>query len=95
MDFQMIPVAERVEVEGHSDLEAVGDFSGRVIAIAFRGGDPVAEPLSAGADADAAGNDSPVEGLGGFGSTHFLVCDKEHPSPFWVSKDDIQKTSIR
>jgi hypothetical protein len=91
MDFQMIPVSERVEVEGHSDLEAVGDFSGRVIAIAFRGGDPVAEPLGAG---DAA-HDAPTEGLGGFGSTHFLVCDKNHPSPFWVSKDDVQKTSIR
>jgi hypothetical protein len=94
MDFQMIPVSERVEVEGHSDLEAVGDFAGRIIAIAFRGGDPVAEPLGGGTLPEAA-SDGPPEGLGGFGTTHFLVCDKDHPSPFWVSKDDIQKTSIR
>lgn len=93
MDFQMIAVSERVEVEGHSDLEAVGDFSGRVIAVAFRGSDPVAEPLS-GSDPGVDDHASP-EGLGGFGTTHFLVCDKNHPAPFWVAKDDVEKTSIR
>ena len=46
MDFQMIPVTERLEVEGHSDHEAVGDFSGRVLAVAFQGGDPIGDPVA-------------------------------------------------
>src|SRR3712207_7269968 len=30
MEFQMIPVSERIEVKGRSDREAVGEFEGRV-----------------------------------------------------------------
>ncbi len=95
MDFQMIPVTERIDVEGHSDQEAVGDFAGRVIAVAFQGGDPVGEPVAEMASGGAhSGTTSAPEGLGGWGTTYFLVADGEHPSPIWVPKDDVTKTTL-
>jgi hypothetical protein len=93
MEFQMIPVSERIEVEGRSDRAAVGEFSGRVIAVGFQGGDPVGDPANevSGPDDGAA---SPPEGLGGWGTTYFLVADGHHPAPIWVPKDDVQRTKI-
>ena len=94
MDFQMIPVSERFEVEGNSDREAVGRFSGRVIAVAFQGGDPVGEPVATMAKSDGEGETSDPEGLGGWGTTYFLVADDKHPAPIWVPKDDVEKTRL-
>jgi hypothetical protein len=94
MDFQMIPVTERLEVEGRSDHEAVGEFAGRVLAVAFQGGDPIGDPVaSVTSEGDGATNSAP-EGLGGWGTTYFLVADGDHPAPIWVPKDDIEKTKL-
>ena len=93
MDFQMIPVTERIEVEGQSEHEGVGKFAGRVIAVAFQGGDPIGDPvgeLSGGEN----GSNGPPEGLGGWGTTYFLVADGDHPAPVWVPKDDVDKTTL-
>ncbi len=89
----MIPVTQRVEVEGQSDREAVGEFTGRVIAVAFRGGDPVGDPVADMAEGEGAQN-APPEGLGGFGTTYFLVAGGGHPAPFWVPKEDVQRTRV-
>ncbi len=94
MDFQMIPVSERIEVEGRSDREAVGEFSGRVIAVAFQGGDPVGDPVGEMETSDGGGETSEPEGLGGWGTTYFLVADGDHPAPIWVPKDDVEKTTL-
>ena len=94
MDFQMIPVSERFEVEGRSDRDAVGEFSGRVIAIAFQGGDPVGDPVGDMSKADGPTETSEPEGLGGWGTTYFLVADDKHPAPIWVPKDDVEKTRL-
>jgi hypothetical protein len=94
MDFQMIPVTERIEVEGHSERDAVGRFAGRVIALGFRGGDPVGDPVGEVAGDAAATADGPPEGLGGWGTTYFLVADGDHPAPVWVPKEDVEKTKL-
>ena len=95
MDFQMIPVSERVDVEGHSDHDAVGDFAGRVLAVAFRGGDPLGDPVPEINDGDGEpALSSHPEGLGGWGTTYFLVADGNHPAPVWVAKDDVEKTTV-
>ena len=95
MDFQMIPVSERIDVEGHSERDAVGDFAGRVIAVAFQGGDPLGDPVGqmSSGDGEPAERAEP-EGLGGWGTTFFLVADGNHPAPIWVSKDDVEKTTL-
>ena len=89
----MIPVSERIEVEGRSDRDAVGEFAGRVIAVGFRGGDPVGDPVGDLADGDGE-HHPPPEGLGGWGTTYFLVADGNHASPVWVPKDDVEKTKL-
>ncbi|HEX2085441.1 MAG TPA: hypothetical protein VHF89_07145 [Solirubrobacteraceae bacterium] len=94
MDFQMIPVSERLEVEGRSDREAVGEFAGRVVAVAFQGGDPIGDPVADMDDVGGEGTPSRPEGLGGWGTTYFLVVDDKHPSPIWVPKDDVEKTKL-
>ncbi|MDQ3739514.1 MAG: hypothetical protein M3389_01095 [Actinomycetota bacterium] len=94
MDFQMIPVSERIEVEGHSDRDAVGDFAGRVIAVAFQGGDPVGDPVGDLSGGEPSGTTGAPEGLGGWGTTYFLVADGDHPAPIWVPKDDVEKTKL-
>ena len=94
MDFQMIPVSERFEVEGNSDRDAVGKFSGRVIAVAFQGGDPVGDPVGDLSKEDGSTETSEPEGLGGWGTTYFLVADDSHPAPIWVPKDDVSKTRL-
>ena len=94
MDFQMIPVSERLEVEGRSEREAIGEFAGRVIAVAFRGGDPVGDPVGDLAAGEVDSTSAP-EGLGGWGTTYFLVADDDHPAPIWVPKEDVAKTRLR
>ena len=94
MDFQMIPVSERIDVEGASDHDAVGRFSGRVLAVGFRGGDPVGDPVGDLTGGDERRTDPPPEGLGGWGTTYFLVADGDHPAPVWVPKDDVEKTTL-
>ena len=94
MDFQMIPVSERIEVEGRSDREAIGEFSGRVLAVAFQGGDPVGDPVGDLSKDDGTTETSHPEGLGGWGTTYFLVADGNHPAPIWVPKDDVEKTKL-
>ncbi|HEX8123642.1 MAG TPA: hypothetical protein VF549_20495 [Solirubrobacteraceae bacterium] len=94
MDFQMISVSETIEVEGNSDRDAVGKFAGRVIAIAFQGGDPVGDPVGDLSQDTGDGVSSRPEGLGGWGTTYFLVADDDHPAPIWVPKDDVEKTKL-
>ncbi len=92
----MIPVSERIEIAGRSEREAIGEFAGRVIAVGFRGGDPVGDPvgqLAGDGDVDADGHAAP-EGLGGWGTTYFLVADGNHPAPVWVPKDDVERTKL-
>lgn len=94
MDFQMIPVSERIEVEGRSDHEAVGEFAGRVLAVAFQGGDPVGDPVGDLSSGEQHAGPKAPEGLGGWGTTYFLVADGDHPAPIWVPKDDVEKTTL-
>ena len=53
-------------------------------------GDPVA---SVAGEGDGATTPAP-EGLGGWGTTYFLVADGDHPAPIWVPKDDVEKTTV-
>ena len=39
--FTMIPLQHTLRVDGHSDAEAVGAFSGVVLAVGLRASDPV------------------------------------------------------
>ena len=88
MYFQLIPVNGSLWVEG--DNPAVGRFRGHVTAIGVRDYDPVASPR-----ADRAGNgEGHVEGLWGWGTTHFLVADGDRPAPVWVSKEDVRRHSF-
>ena len=90
----MIPVSQRFEVEGRSDRDAVGEFAGHVIAVAFRGGDPLGDPVAELSSGEEEGQSSQPEGLGGWGTTYFLVADGNHPAPIWVPKDDVQRTRV-
>ena len=81
MFFQLIPINGVLHVEGENP--AVGAFAGHVIAVGVRDYDPVASPRG-----DRAG-DATVEGLWGWGTTHFLVCDTDKPAPVWVAKEDV------
>jgi hypothetical protein len=94
MDFQIIPVSQRIEVEGRSEREALGQFSGRVIAVAFRGGDPVGDPVADMGSGEGEAQPSKPEGLGGWGTTYFLVADASQPAPMWVPKDDVERTRV-
>lgn len=82
-DFHLIPVFHDLQVEGKSTSSSVGEFSGRVVAIAVRGLDPVAAPEPH--------EDGPAqpEGLLGWGTTHMLVSDPDRPAPIWVAKEDL------
>lgn len=86
MFFQLISVNGSLRVEGKN--AALGEFEGHVVAIGVRDYDPVASPRQ-----DRVG-DAEVEGLWGWGTTHFLVCDADKPSPVWVSKDDVRRHSF-
>ncbi len=85
MEFSVVAVTQAVEVKGQSEAPGVGDFDGRVMAMALRGGDPVAEAVPEGQGAGEA------EGLLGGGVTYFLVCDPSKPAPVWVAKGDVDE----
>lgn len=85
MEFSVVALTQPVDVKGRSDAEGVGDFDGRVIAMALRGGDPVAEAVPEGQ------GDGEAEGLLGWGVTYFLVCDSGKPAPVWVAKGDVEE----
>jgi hypothetical protein len=86
--FQLIPVNGSLWVEG--DNPAVGGFAGHVTAIGVRDYDPVASPRTDRPSQDG----THVEGLWGWGTTHFLVCDPDRPAPVWVSKEDVRRHSF-
>lgn len=90
----MIRAPQGLHVKGHSEFEAVGEFAGRVIAIAFRGGDPIGDPVSEVAAVGEGQESVAPEGLGGWGSTYLLVIDPHHPAPFWVPKSDVEATTL-
>jgi hypothetical protein len=83
MAFELIPVAQELWVEGKSDGDEIGDFKGTVIAIALRDTDP----LAASTPEDAASGTT--EGLLGWGTTYFLICDPDRDQPVWVEKESI------
>ncbi len=87
MVFELIPAAQRIEVEGQSETE-IGSLRGVVIAIGLRGGDPVAHSAT-----EQAGSDEP-EVLLGWGTTYFLVADPGRPAPVWVAKNDVTKHRV-
>lgn len=84
--FQLVPIGEPLWVEGESELESVGQFSGRVAAIGLRDYDPVTSPVE-----DRPSHAFRPEGLEGWGTTHFLVCDESKPAPVWVAKTDVRR----
>lgn len=85
MAFQLISVEAPLTVEGQSEAEDVGEFSGRVIAIGMQDTDPISA-----ATPESEATDS-TEGLSGWGTTYFLVADDSKPAPVWVEKQDISK----
>ncbi len=89
MVFDLIPAIHRLEVEGHSDAPAVGEFRGVVLAIGLRASDPVGAAVSEAAEA----SEEP-EGLLGWGTTYFLVADPNKPAPVWVAKGDIARHHV-
>lgn len=93
MAFQLIPVTSVLEVEGSAD--SIGDFRGRVVAIAMRDTDPVASTvLETDRPAEESDGTPETEGLSGWGSTYFLVADVEKPAPVWVAKADVDKHAV-
>lgn len=92
MAFQLIPVTSVLEVEGSAD--SIGDFRGRVLAIALRDTDPVASTVLETDRPDADAGTPETEGLAGWGSTYFLVADVEKPAPVWVAKADVDKHAV-
>lgn len=84
--FELIAMTEPLWVEGESELETVGEFRGRVAAIGVREYDPVAAPRG-----ERPYQDFRPEGLEGWGTTHFLVCDESKPAPVWVAKHDVRR----
>jgi hypothetical protein len=82
--FQLIPASGELWVEGSSEAATVGRFAGQVVAIGLQEYDPIAAPGGARPDP---GHEP--EGLAGWGTTHFLVCDEDKPAPVWVTKSDV------
>jgi len=85
MEHSLVSMNQPLDVKGRSETTSVGEFSGRVVAMALRGGDPVAEAVPEGQGAGDA------EGLLGWGVTYFLVCDTGKPAPVWVAKGDVEE----
>lgn len=92
MAFHLIPVTHALEVEGHSESEAVGAFKGKVVAIGLRDSDPIAG-VGAGEPSEEIGRGE-TEGLLGWGTTHFLVADPDKPAPVWVAKSDVDSHKL-
>lgn len=85
MAFQLAPVSCALHVKGRSDREAIGEFEGRVIAIAMRDTDPVA---------GTAPEQVHAEGIDGWGSTYFLVADPRKGQPVWVPKSEVDSHDV-
>ena len=83
MAFELVTPPAGLWLEGRSDGDEIGDFKGHVIAIALRDTDPLsaAEPQEA--------STQTTEGLLGWGTTYFLVCDPDRDAPVWVAKESI------
>jgi hypothetical protein len=88
MAFELIPITEELWVEGRSEGDEIGDYRGKVIAIALRDTDP----LSASKPEEAA--TAATEGLLGWGTTYFLVCDPDRDQPVWVVKGSVTGQQI-
>jgi hypothetical protein len=85
--FQLIPVSG-LHVQGRSEAPDVGEFNGTVIALGVQDTDPIS---AAAPESEAARSH---EGLSGWGTTYFLVCDESKPEPVWVAKHEIEKHSV-
>ncbi|HLL86096.1 MAG TPA: hypothetical protein VK387_02160 [Thermoleophilaceae bacterium] len=83
MAFELVGAPDGLWLEGHSGGDEIGDYNGRVIAIAMRDTDPLsaAQPEHA--------STPTTEGLLGWGTTYFLVCDPNRDAPVWVAKESI------
>ncbi len=89
MAFELIPSPAELWVEGQSDGDEIGEFRGRAIAIALRDTDPVSAPQP-----EEAASGGATEGLLGWGTTYFLVCDPDREQPVWVAKESITSQRV-
>jgi hypothetical protein len=83
MAFELVRAPDGLWLEGNSGGDEIGEFKGRAIAIAMRDTDP----LSAAQPEEASSHTT--EGLLGWGTTYFLVCDPDREAPVWVAKESI------
>jgi hypothetical protein len=83
MAFELVPAPGGLWLEGQSDGDEIGAYKGHAIAIALRDTDP----LSAAQPEDA--SSATTEGLLGWGTTYFLICDPDRDAPVWVAKESI------
>lgn len=88
MFFELIPVSGSLWVEGTSEVPTIGEFRGHVVAIGVREYDPIASPQG---EAPLSPEQHHPEGLAGWGTTHFLVCDVDKRGPVWVPKADVER----
>jgi hypothetical protein len=88
MAFELVRAPEGLWLEGSSEGDEIGDYRGWAIAIALRDTDP----LSAAQPEDA--STATTEGLLGWGTTYFLVCDPDRNAPVWVAKESITNQSL-
>lgn len=88
MAFELIPVTQELWVEGQSVGDEIGEFRGNVIAIALRDTDPLAASVPEDASSQS------TEGLLGWGTTYFLVCDPDREEPVWVEKESITSQKV-
>ena len=83
MAFEFIPAPTGLWLEGTSEGDEIGEYRGHAIAIALRDTDP----LSAAQPEDAASGTT--EGLLGWGTTYFLICDPDRERPVWIAKESV------
>lgn len=88
MAFELIPITQELWVEGQSVGDEIGEFRGSVLAIALRDTDPLAASQPEDAVSGA------TEGLLGWGTTYFLVCDPDRAQPVWVEKESITSQKV-
>ena len=88
MAFSLVRAPDGLWLEGHSGGDEIGDYRGWAIAIAMRDTDP----LSAAQPEDA--TTQTTEGLLGWGTTYFLVCDPDREAPVWVAKESISSHRV-
>ncbi len=83
MAFELVPAPDGLWLEGCSEGDEIGDYKGQAIAIALRDTDP----LSAAQPEEA--SSGTTEGLLGWGTTYFLICDPDRDAPVWVAKESV------